>query len=382
MSKFLITSALPYINGVKHLGNLAGSMLPADVYARFRRQTATRSCSSAPPTSTARRPSWRRRPPACRSPTTAPASTRCRPTSVAASACRSTTSRAPRARPTGGSRRTSSAASTRRASSRSARSSRSTRRRRPLPARPLRRRHLPALRLPQRARRPVRELHPLLDPADLSIAALGDLGRDRPRGPRDPAPLPASSRPSTTGCATGSRPDATGRRSSARSRSNGSTRACRTAASPATSTGACRCPSRASRTRSSTSGSTRRSTTSAPRSNGARRRPGRDWRDWWQSGDDVTLHAVHGQGQRALPHRELPRDAAGIGPAVEARRHHQGLQLADLRRRQVLHQRRPRHLHGPGARPAAGRLLALVAGRQRAGDGRLRLHPGSASSTA
>jgi len=24
MSKFLITSALPYVNGVKHLGNLAG----------------------------------------------------------------------------------------------------------------------------------------------------------------------------------------------------------------------------------------------------------------------------------------------------------------------------------------------------------------------
>jgi methionyl-tRNA synthetase len=37
MSKYLITSALPYINGVKHLGNLAGSMLPADVHARFRR---------------------------------------------------------------------------------------------------------------------------------------------------------------------------------------------------------------------------------------------------------------------------------------------------------------------------------------------------------
>lgn len=33
----LITSALPYINGVKHLGNLVGSMLPADLYARFNR---------------------------------------------------------------------------------------------------------------------------------------------------------------------------------------------------------------------------------------------------------------------------------------------------------------------------------------------------------
>jgi methionyl-tRNA synthetase len=37
MARILITSALPYINGIKHLGNLAGSMLPADVYARFKR---------------------------------------------------------------------------------------------------------------------------------------------------------------------------------------------------------------------------------------------------------------------------------------------------------------------------------------------------------
>lgn len=30
-----ITSALPYVNGVKHLGNIAGSMLPADIFHRF-----------------------------------------------------------------------------------------------------------------------------------------------------------------------------------------------------------------------------------------------------------------------------------------------------------------------------------------------------------
>ncbi|HEU4581353.1 MAG TPA: methionine--tRNA ligase [Polyangiaceae bacterium] len=36
--RYLITSALPYINGIKHLGNLIGSMLPADVYARYLRQ--------------------------------------------------------------------------------------------------------------------------------------------------------------------------------------------------------------------------------------------------------------------------------------------------------------------------------------------------------
>ena len=37
MARILITSALPYINGIKHLGTLAGSQLPADVYARFQR---------------------------------------------------------------------------------------------------------------------------------------------------------------------------------------------------------------------------------------------------------------------------------------------------------------------------------------------------------
>ncbi len=37
MARILVTSALPYINGVKHLGNLVGSMLPADAYARYMR---------------------------------------------------------------------------------------------------------------------------------------------------------------------------------------------------------------------------------------------------------------------------------------------------------------------------------------------------------
>ena len=37
MARILITSAIPYINGVKHLGNLIGSQLPADLYARYNR---------------------------------------------------------------------------------------------------------------------------------------------------------------------------------------------------------------------------------------------------------------------------------------------------------------------------------------------------------
>ena len=36
--RIFITSALPYVSGAKHLGNLVGSLLPADVHARFHRQ--------------------------------------------------------------------------------------------------------------------------------------------------------------------------------------------------------------------------------------------------------------------------------------------------------------------------------------------------------
>lgn len=31
----LITSALPYVNNVPHLGNIVGSVLSADVFARY-----------------------------------------------------------------------------------------------------------------------------------------------------------------------------------------------------------------------------------------------------------------------------------------------------------------------------------------------------------
>ena len=37
MTRHLITSAIPYINGIKHLGNLVGSQLPADLFARYLR---------------------------------------------------------------------------------------------------------------------------------------------------------------------------------------------------------------------------------------------------------------------------------------------------------------------------------------------------------
>lgn len=37
-NKILITSALPFINNVCHLGNIIGSVLPADVISRYFKQ--------------------------------------------------------------------------------------------------------------------------------------------------------------------------------------------------------------------------------------------------------------------------------------------------------------------------------------------------------
>ena len=37
MTRWLVTSALPYANGPIHFGHVAGAYLPADVYVRFLR---------------------------------------------------------------------------------------------------------------------------------------------------------------------------------------------------------------------------------------------------------------------------------------------------------------------------------------------------------
>ena len=62
-SKFLITSAIPYINGVKHLGNLPARCCQRTCMRAFAGSLATTCCSSAAPTSTARRPSLAQRRP-------------------------------------------------------------------------------------------------------------------------------------------------------------------------------------------------------------------------------------------------------------------------------------------------------------------------------
>src|ERR671938_1032753 len=35
--RYLVTAALPYANGYKHIGHLAGAYIPADIYVRYLR---------------------------------------------------------------------------------------------------------------------------------------------------------------------------------------------------------------------------------------------------------------------------------------------------------------------------------------------------------
>ena len=68
---------------------------------------------------------------------------------------------------------------------------------------------------------------------------------------------------------------------------------------------------------------------------GRRRRAATGGR-WWRDGRGRgrrPLRRVHGQGQRRLPHGELPRDHPGLGRAVEDGRRAEGVQLAELVRR-------------------------------------------------
>ena len=241
MTRHLITSALPYINGVKHLGNLIGSMLPADIYARYLRlqgEEVLFICATdehGTPAELAAKEAGLEVAEYCRiqhevqrdvGRAVRPELGPLRAQLVAGEPRAHPALRGP-ARGGGlprGAHHQAGVLTGRRA----------------LPPRPLHRRHLPLLRLPERPRRPVRELHP----------------RARPHRPHRPpvghlraAPTSRCARPSTsTSCSRswptrwrrGSRSTRTsGRRSPCRSPASGSPRASRTAGSPATSTGAC-----------------------------------------------------------------------------------------------------------------------------------------------
>ena len=189
MARILITSALPYINGVKHLGNLVGSQLPADVYARYMRARGHEVlliCATdehGTPAELAAAAAGE------------PVADYC------ARLWKIQNDLADRFRLSFDHFGRSSSPQNHRLTQHFAgrlydaglisevMEKQSTPRRRPLPARPLHRGHLPQLRLPPRPRRPVRELHQAARPHRLDRPSLRHLRLHRPGGARDQASL-------------------------------------------------------------------------------------------------------------------------------------------------------------------------------------------------
>ena len=191
MAKFLITSALPYVNGVKHLGNLAGSLLPADIHARFRRQTGHEVlflCGTdehGTPSELAAQAAG------------LPVAEYCaRQHALQADIYRRFGLSFDHFSRTSGARQPAADAGTlppprcRRPYRAAPHSAGLFGHRQALPSRPLCGRHLPSLRQPERPRRPVRKLHAPARPRRPRVAALGDFRRDRCRVSRDAALVP------------------------------------------------------------------------------------------------------------------------------------------------------------------------------------------------
>ena len=226
----------------------------------------------------------------------------------------------------------------------------------------------------------------LLDPVDLIEPYSVVSGSREHRGPRHPAPLPAAdaagrtsirawieSKPRLAAAGPLHRLQAP-RRGADRPRHHPRPRLGR-AGGPRTAA-----RGRASRTRCSTSGSTRRSSTSPPPTNGPTptggrlasaggaptRAPTTCRYVQFMGKDNVAFHTV-----------SFPATIARLGEPWKMVDDAEGLQLAELVRRQVLDLAEARRVHGPGAGAAAARLLALVPDGQCAGGLGHRLHLGA-----
>ena len=212
MARILITSAIPYINGIKHLGNLVGSQLPADLYARYMRGRGHEVmfiCATdehGTPAELAAAKAGQ------------PVEQFCAEMHEVqkdiADGFRLSFDHFGRSSSARNHRLTQHFAG-QLADERLHRGSVGKaglfHRRQPLPARPLYRGHLPELRLRQGPRRPVRELHQAARPDRPDQPALGHLRLDRPRGARDQAPLPAPARAARQAARRGSTARPTGR---------------------------------------------------------------------------------------------------------------------------------------------------------------------------
>ena len=100
----------------------------------------------------------------------------------------------------------------------------------------------------------------------------------------------------------------------------------------------------------------------------------------WRQSQIRHLLGIHGQGQCAFPYAWLiPGDHHGFGRALEAGGSAERLQLVELRRRQILDLGQARHLHGHGAGTRACGLLALLSGSPTRRRVRTATSPGSTS---
>ena len=178
----------------------------------------------------------------------------------------------------------------------------------------------------ERARRPVRELHQAARPDRPDQPAFGDLGLDRPGGARHQAPLPAPVEAAGPARAPGStrkarlaaadhlhRLEMAGRRRGLQDR--GITRDLDWGV-PVQADGK---PGRGWRARSSTSGSTRRSNTSARPRMGRRRQAGSDWERWWRTdkgADDVRYIQFMGKDNVPFHTLSFPVTILGAGRAA------------------------------------------------------------------
>ena len=229
----------------------------------------------------------------------------------------------------------------------------------------------------------------VLDPTDLIDPRSAICGSTRAGGPRDQAPLPAASRSWPTRSRRGSTSTArTGRCSPPRSPASGSTRACSDRGITRDLDWGVPGPGRhlagAGRRGQGLLRLVRRPDRVHRRDQGVgRRRPRRDARLEVAGGTRPTTTSATPSSWRKdnVPFHTVmfPATLLGTRRAVEEGRLRQGLQLADLLRRQVLHLPAPRRLHRRRAGAAAGRLLALLPDGQRARSPTTPASPGSCS---
>ena len=98
------------------------------------------------------------------------------------------------------------------------------------------------------------------------------------------------------------------------------------------------------------------------------------WRSWWYDAKDVRYVEFMGKDNVPFHTVGFPVTILGSGEPWKLVDRAEGLQLPQLRRRQVFDERQARRVHGHGAGDSAGRLLALLPDGECAGELGFELH--------